>query len=213
MANKDQAVLKEVREFIEPGYWIDRNNQQATERRLKTISQYHSDGQLYQKTVQELGTEEEARHVIDVKYESAVSRGNEAGKVVILFTSETWDFQKQEILMYDSAGLLTACRELIIDEAGEEVLKDCTHRYGENGKVEAKNCKVSWGGNIIYKYYYDENGFLIKHELWNDQESTRDGVEDYVNDEFGNPNKKTTYASDREGGKIIEVATYENIYW
>lgn len=213
MANNDQAVLKEVREFIEPGYWIDKNNQVATVRRLKTISHYNSDGQLYQKVVQEFGTEEEPRHAIDVKHESTDGTGNEAGKEVILFTSETWDFEKQEIRMYDTAGLLTAYREVIIDEAGEEVLKDCTLRYGENGKAESQICKVSWGDNIIYKYFYDEKGFLIKQELWDEQESIRDGAEAYDNDEFGNPLKRTTYASDREGGKIVEVATYENTYW
>jgi hypothetical protein len=213
MLNNNQAILKETKEFIEPGYWIDKNNELATEKRLKSISQFNGEGKLYQKIVQEFGTMEEKRHVINVKYQYIDTSMSDATQEVTIFTSDTWDFQKQEVRTYNSSGNLITYREVIIDEASEEVLKDCILMYGKNGKAEAKKCKVSWVDDIVIKYFYSKNDFLIKKELWDVEESVCDGVEVYDNDEFGNPVKKTTFTSDREGGRIIEIATYENTYW
>ena len=85
--------------------------------------------------------------------------------------------------------------------------------HGEDGKVEAQRCKTSWGGDVIYQYTHDDQGFLVRREVWDEQQANRDGAEAYVNDEHGNPVKKTTFSADREGGGVAEVATYENTYW
>lgn len=207
----NMKILKEVKMFIEPGYWVDKQVELGKERRLKEVRHYNKHGELFQKTSYEIGTDMETQHSIKLSIQQEETKSGEKVKISTL-SSDTWDFIKKEKHFYNSEGELVQFQELIIDEQGEELLKNCHIELNNKGDIDIQTCSTSWEGELVYKYFYDTDNFLVKRVLQDINDNTI-SYEVYENDEYGNPVKRITYSTEASEDRISDISTFENIYW